>query len=293
MAKTKKSKLKKLHEMSFETLGEEYIFLYEAIYGKSIDQIDEKEKVPEIEELRQDYNLLFNEQDIKGKYDEKNVYWGSPQEKSIIEYIQAKTTEEKSIIFSKSLYKPFKKLIENIIFTYKLFRDDVNINELQNDCMSFLATKIDKFDPTKGTKSYAYFGTMAKHYLMGEKKTMYKMTKTNVDIDDSIDDVSSHNFYNIDDVIEEDSSLIMFSEIIKVLEAEIQGTKMLLNDKKVAEAIIWVFKNHEILSVYNKNLVYHLLKERTGLQTKEITYSLSRLKSFYRAFKLVFMKKAD
>ena len=116
-SKTKKKKLKKLSEMSFDTLGDEYVFLYEVIYEKPFENDDEdddnddgdedRQKSPDIEELRQDYNLLFNEQDIKGKYNEKNIYWSEIQEKSIIDYIEAKTPEEKSLIFSKSLYKPF------------------------------------------------------------------------------------------------------------------------------------------------------------------------------------------
>lgn len=294
MARKKaKKKIQKLQDISFDNLNEEYIFLYEFVHATSMKNVDKSTKLPPIEDLRQTYNLLFNAQDIKEKYETKSIYWSEVQESAILEYNKAKTPEEKSIIFSKSLYKPFKKLIENIIFTYKLFRDDVNINELQNDCMSFLATKIDKFDSSKGTKSFAYFGTMAKHYLMGEKKTIYKMAKSNVNIDDSIDNVSSTNFYNIDEEVEKDSSLNLFNDIIKTLEKELTDTKMIPNDKKVAEAIIWVFKNHEVLNVYNKNLVYHLLKERTGLQTKEITYSLGRLKSFYKLFKHNFVKNED
>ena len=78
-----------------------------------------------------------------------------------------------------------------------------------------------------------------------------------------------------------------------LLKEEMKKPKMLLNDKKVAEAIIYIFENHDMLKIYNKNLVYHLLKERTGLQTKEITYSLSRFKSFYRFFKQDFLKSKD
>ncbi len=53
---------------------------------------------------------------------------------------------------------------------------------------------------------------------------------------------------------------------------------------------MFIFKNHDQIGTYNKNLVYHLLKERTGLQTKEITYSLGRLKNIYKNFKLDLLK---
>ena len=298
------SKLKSLEELKFETIGDEFIYLYEKLsennsVGDTKNSEDEDKKSsgkpPTIEELREQYSRLLNEKDIREKYEKKSIYWSETQEKAISDYVREKDSEKRSLIFSKDLYQPFKKLIENIIFTYKLFRNDIEVNELQVDCMSFLITKIDKFNTKSGTKAFAYFGTIAKHYLMGEKKTVYKNQKSNIDIDSSSDEVNSKNFYTIDEAkenLEENNSQTsrIFYEIIIKLEEEIDRPKMLPNDRKVGEAIIYIFKNHELLDIYNKNVVYHLLKERTGLQTKEITYSLSRFKSLYRVFKEDFLK---
>ncbi len=128
---------------------------------------------------------------------------------------------------------------------------------------------------------------------MGEKRSAYKMTKSNLDIDEKVDEASAlpGNHYELkdDDEIKDTNSLV-FDEIVFRLKEEMKKPKMLTNDKKVAEAIVYVFENHNILQVYNKNLVYHLLKERTGLQTKEITYSLSRFKAIYKVFKHDFLK---
>jgi len=55
--------------------------------------------------------------------------------------------------------------------------------------------------------------------------------------------------------------------------------------------IIYIFKNHELLDVYNKNMLYYLMKERSGLQNKELTYSVGRLKIVYKNFKKLFVKK--
>ena len=61
----------------------------------------------------------------------------------------------------------------------------------------------------------------------------------------------------------------------------------------IPEHIIEIFKNHEVLGAYNKNHVYQLIKENTGLQTKDITYSLSRFRVFYRLLKQDFIKRDD
>ena len=210
-------------------------------------------------------------------------------------FLEEKDETKKNKIFSTTIYKPLKKLIENIIFTYKLFRPDVDIIELQADCMSFLMTKIEKYDHKTGAKAFAYLGTIAKHYLMGEKRVANKMTRTNYDIDENLEEASSkpEYVYTIDGIENFEHDSHIFQKIVADLEAEIKKPRMMLNDKKVAEAIVWVFKNHEMLKVYNKNLIYHLIKERTELQTKEITYSLSRFKNYYKIFKEDFLKDLE
>lgn len=285
-------KLKPLNDLKFESVGEEFIFLYEKIELKSSEFFEEKEDQPLIEELREEYSRIINEQEVEEKYSKKSVYWTGEQERAIAEFITEKDLEKRDKIFRDQLYKPLRKLVENIIFTYRLFRTDMEIKELQEDCMSFLITKMDRYDPSKGTRAFAFFGTIAKHYLMGEKKTSYKFTKSNVDIDSSNAEnqlEEGEDSYKTE-IESEKTNNVVFKEIVKRLEQELDNPKMLENDKKVVEAIVFMFKKHEVLNIYNKNLLYHLIKERTGLQTKEITYSLSRIRELYRDFKQDFLK---
>ena len=288
-----KQELKPLKELKFDSVGEEYIFLYE-----TLSENIEKDFQPTIEELRELYKSLSNteesyDDELKNRYEKTSIYWSEKQEKAIVNYLKETDPALKDRIFSNEIYNPLKKLVENIIFTYKLFRTDVEVRELQMECMSFLVTKLTKYDPNTGAKAFAYLGTIAKHYLMGEKRSAYKMTKANLDIDEKVDEASAlpGNHYELKDGEEvKDTNSMVFEGIISKLKEEMKKPKMLPNDKSVAEAIVYIFENHDMLKVYNKNLVYHLLKERTGLQTKEITYSLSRFKSYYKIFKHDFLK---
>ena len=151
------------------------------------------------------------------------------------------------------------------------------------------------FENPFSSATFSFFGTIAKHYLMGEKKVSYKFTKSNVDIDNSSAEYKLEEGEDGQkvEIESEATNNIVFREIIKKLELELDNPKMLDNDKKVVEAIVFIFKKHEMLNIYNKNLLYHLIKERTGLQTKEITYSLSRTREFYRDFKQNFLKDLE
>lgn len=290
-------KLKRLEDIKFDTVGEEYIFLYEIIRTSEFSHLVEDEKnAPTIEYLREIYKDLIKNATLDVKYKDSKRYWFPEQEKAVLDYITATDEYEKNAIFNEHLYKPLNKLIENIIFTFKLFRSDTDVKDVQHECMSFLITKIEKFNPKKKTQAFSYLGTIAKHYLMGEKRTMYKMTKANIDIDNNMDEASDRPEYkyHLEDAEAIDINFEIFKKIITSLEDDIyKNTKMLPNDRKVAEAIVFLFKNHKMLEAYNKVKIYFLFKERTGLQTKDITYSLSRLKKHYKILKADFLSENE
>ncbi len=292
-----KKKLKPLSELKFDSVGEEFIYLHDIIQEISSNFLNENSSEDgandiTIELLREEYSRIINEDEVEEKYEKSSVYWGGEQERAIADFIAEKNQIKRDLIFRNHIYKPLKKLIENIIFTYKLFRSDVEIRELQEDCMSFLITKMDRYDPSKGSRAFAFFGTIAKHYLMGEKKISYKNIQTTSSLEGQSVEFTLIEMEENKEIEKESESIneIIFKEIIEKLEKELENPKVLSNDKKVMEAIIYIFKKHEIINIYNKNLLNHLIKERTDLQPKEITYSLTRIRDYYKVFKQNFLK---
>ena len=208
---------------------------------------------------------------------------------------------KKELIYKKHIHKPLNRLVENIIFNFKLFRPGVDIKTTQSDCLSFVYGKFANFNPDKNAKSFSFFGTIAKHYLMGEKKDIDKSQQVNLDYDDHKEEADRRDVMEIGEKSDLDTSFSLFSFVISSLEGEIEkklnfpDEKKGLsdNDLKVADAIVQIFKSHELLGAYNKNHVYHLIKEYTGLQTKDITYSLARFRVFYRLLKQDFIKDSQ
>jgi hypothetical protein len=244
----------------------------------------------------------FNYYNIKiEKYIENCVKTNKKIDEALVLRLQKKAEEtsnpevifEKDKIFRSRIQKPLNKLIENIIFNFKLFRPGVDLKTLHNDCLSFVYGKFANFNPNKNTKSFSYFGTVAKHYLQGEKKDLDKSIQINLDYDFHRDEADSVDTFELHDKSDLDTSLTLFGHVINSIEDELDGGNLSDNDMKVGDAIIQIFRNHEILGAYNKNHVYQLIKENTGLQTKDITYSLSRFRVFYRLLKQDFIKRDD
>jgi hypothetical protein len=212
---------------------------------------------------------------------------------------QPEIMARKEKIYKDHIHKPLLRLVENIIFNFKLFRPGIDIKTLQTDCLSFVYGKFSNFNPDKNTKSFSFFGTIAKHYLMGEKKETDKGHQVNLDYDDHREEADGKETTEIGEKSDLDTSYQLFSHVIESIEKKIQKKlnnpeekkELSDNDLKVADAIVNIFKNHELLGAYNKNHVYHLIKEYTGLQTKDITYSLARFRVFYRLLKQDFIKQ--
>ena len=87
-----------------------------------------------------------------GRKKSKANYFTKETEDYIVKYNESSDHVYRAEIFTKHIYLPFYKLVENIIHTYKFYYTDVeNIEDLKHEIVSVLIEeKIDKFDPTNG-----------------------------------------------------------------------------------------------------------------------------------------------
>lgn len=192
-------------------------------------------------------------------------------------------------IFKEKIEQPVKKLIENILFRYKLILPDTDVKTQQRDCITSLYLKFPNFNPWLQTKSFSYFGTITKHYFLGNKKDYAKNTKTVQGYDlfcGDGDDLSIENPKQ-----EEDVSNDLFNFVTDYIEGEISKNNLSKNDQRVGNAIVQIFKSHEIIGVYSKSQIYQLIRENTMMDPKDITYSLQRFKSLYKTMKKNFIEK--
>jgi len=210
------------------------------------------------------------------------------------EVLQIENREmQREKIFREKIETPLRKLVENILFNYKLFLPDTDSRTQQKDCFTFLYLKFANFNPWRKTKSFSYFGTIAKHYFLGNKKDFSKSTKILHDYDSNKEEADRKKVEDPKPYAKEEVSYDLFNFIINSIEEELNRNTLSKNDQKVGDAIIQIFKNHEILGVYNKNQVYQLIKENTGLETKDITYSLHRFRIVYKVLKQEFVHKRE
>ena len=217
----------------------------------------------------------------------QKVYFGEDQEKAVVRYLESSDDAERNKIFNEYLREPLVIMVESIIRRYKLYRKDFEFEDLHTDTMSFLITKINKFDHTKNHKAYSYFGTICKNYLMGAIQKDTKDTNRSVSYEDISEDIETRiDFsYTIDDYHVDYSDVII--ALTNKLEDFIETEELTDNEKKLGYALLEIFTNFERIfqigdgNKFNKNLILLSLRQMTSLSTKEIRVSLKRYKNLY------------
>ena len=217
----------------------------------------------------------------------QKVYFGEDQEKAVVKYLESNDDAERNKIFNEYLREPLIIMVESIIRRYKLYRKDFEFEDLHTDTMSFLITKINKFDHTKNHKAYSYFGTICKNYLMGAIQKDTKDQNRSVSYEDISEDIESRvEFSYIIDEYHIDYSNVIIN-LTNKLEDFIEKEDLTDNEKKLGYALLEIFSNFDRIfqigdgNKFNKNLILLSLREMTSLSTKEIRISLKRYKLLY------------
>ena len=218
--------------------------------------------------------------DEKKKTEKKNKnYFDVREEEAVKFYITAETQIEKEEIYNKFLREPLDKMIESIIRRYKLYRKDMEYQDLHTDTHSFLMTKVDKFKPAKNKKAYSYFGTICKNYLMGQIQKDQKETNRKVsyeDISQALENRPDMIYYLEFEKIDAEKVIDIF---LKDLKEHIKTIPMSDGEFKLGNALIELFDNYGNIFIgndnnkFNKNIVLLSLREMTNLSTKEISVS--------------------
>ena len=223
----------------------------------------------------------------KAKGSQNENYFDVREEMAVRMFLTASTMDEKNKIYNVYLRYPLDKMISSIIRRYKLYRKDMNFNEIHTDTHSFLMTKVDKFVPSKEKKAYSYFGTICKNYLMGQILKDQKEFNRKV----SYEDISSNlensmkMVYYLETEPQKDSNLI--PELITLIKEILETEELNENEYKLGLALTDIFENYENIfpatdnNKFNKNIILLSLREITNMSTKEIRSSMKKYKKIY------------
>jgi len=223
----------------------------------------------------------------KGRKPVQANYFDVREELAVVKFLNTESAEERNKIYNEFLRKPLDKMISSIIRRYKLYRPDMDFEEIHTDTHSFLMTKIEKFKPSKEKKAYSYFGTICKNYLMGQIIKDQKDINRKISYEDISSALEEDVRFSYKIEIEEFSSENLITDFKKDLKTFIEKNQLNENEKKLGIALLEIFENYENMfsatdnNKFNKNIVLLSLREMTNLTTKEIRNSMKKYKKLY------------
>ena len=113
----------------------------------------------------------------------RSGYFYEEEEEAFRKYVESDNQAYRDKIFREKLYPAFTKMIESISRRYGLFTPSESFEDTFYDTMSYLMTKVNKFDVSKGYKAYSYCGTVCKRYLLLKRTQDMKRRETTLPYD--------------------------------------------------------------------------------------------------------------
>ena len=205
------------------------------------------------------------------------MYFTEETEEAIVRYNDSTNTRERNQIYNESLRKPFEKLVENIIHTFKFYYFDVSSEQVKHEVVSFLVMNMHKFKEGKG-KAFSYFSIVAKNYLILHNNKNYKHYKSH----DKMDVLDySNNIREKEDSFEVASfNQEYVDQMLIYWEENLPNIFRRQKDILVADAVLEMFRRRQNIENFNKKALYILIREMTGSKTQHITRIVNLMKKY-------------
>jgi hypothetical protein len=212
----------------------------------------------------------------------KNVqYFTKETEDAIVKYNNTNDPEERSNIYKNEIHYAFFKLTENIIHTFKFYYTEVeNIEDLQHEIITFLLSKIHRFNPENGAKAYSYFGTITKRWLILYNQKNYKKRVDNIDIE-VLEEDENHS-YELEDTQPIERLSYYIDEYVKYCTENIFIIFPKSEDAQIADAVLELFRKREYLDIFNKKALYIYIREIVDAKTPKITKITTKLYDIFK-----------
>jgi len=206
------------------------------------------------------------------------TYFTKMTDLAIAGYNKSTDVATREKVYRRFIYPAFMKLAENIINKVKPDYIDSSFQDLQTDLVTYLTARLGKFNPAAG-KAYSYYTRTSFNYLIAENQKAYAKLKSDaleLDVDEQRN------------VIIEISNADMLETLREFMDAYIAYCYDNLNyifsnptDIHVADSVLHIFEIRENIEDFNKKALYIFIRERTGLDTTNITRVVKVLKQIY------------
>lgn len=222
----------------------------------------------------------------KKKKKRKSYYFDLNVQNKIVEYQKTSCKNTQSIIYEKHIFPAFSDLVHSLVSVYGFKSSNEDITHLKSDCITHLYEALHKWNPDKKSKAFSYFNVVAKHWLTIQSRRLLKNQRRSAYIDDpyGLSHTEKSELFDreyVDPDILAIEGKERFEKLIEMIDYITDHLKD-ENDIKCCFAIKKVFNSIDELEYFNKRAVFVYLREISGLNSTELSSSLSSIRKIYR-----------
>jgi len=235
------------------------------------------ENLPQYQE---ELDILLNPNIVRRGRKRKNKMYFTPiNEKAIVAYNKEKSEVKRNKVYSEHIHYPIWKLAQNIINRFKFPYMDGSTEDKQFEVIAFLLQKLNKYTENKG-RAFSYFSIVAKNYCIQTNNKAYKMLKSKTDLL-AVD--KQRNITNEITTSDRQDSLKDFMDLFIIkYDEEVETRYSKQSDKKIAYAVLELFRRRENIEKYNKKALYVLIREMTNEKTQDISKVVNIIKKEFK-----------
>lgn len=238
----------------------------------------------------------------------KNNYWGEEQEQACIKYGLTESREERNYLYNTYLRKELNIMVESIIRRYPIYLGDSTIEDLEVEVLSHVIKSLGMFKPGtvnkegKLTRAFSYYQTVVRNFCMNHSKEANKKRNALVDFDlmsEHVENMQDYQYELSDSTVDtEELYDTLFAKIIDNIQEKLDsGARLKPNDYNIGEALVMFFSNWRIVfaqeleegipftNSYVKSKIQYFIRERSGLENKDIRTSMKTFLGEYEAAK--------
>ena len=224
----------------------------------------------------------------KVKKKKTRYYFTKETQQKIIEYQNSSRKVQKDRLYQYHILPAFQELVNSLVAVYGFKSSNEDLNHLKSDCVTFLFETIHKWKPENGTKAFSYFNVVAKNWLTIHSRRLLKNSRRSVSFEAPEEftflEKTKLSEIEIDDSYEEkirkNEQPKTVKKIIEFIREQVKDER----DKKCIDAIFQVFDNVDNLDYLNKRAVFVYLREISGLNSTELSSSLSNIRKHFKKY---------
>jgi DNA-directed RNA polymerase specialized sigma24 family protein len=222
-------------------------------------------------------------------------YFTHDTELAIIKYVHTEDYAERNKIYREEIHYALFKLTQNLIHTFKFYyTEETNLEDLQHEVITFLLTKLDRFNPENGAKAYSYFGTIAKRYLIASNQKNYKkrmelLSLDNLNIEQEDGEYVHGDVLDVNGTQADAETYHPVDQVSEFLDLYVEHCTDNIyelfpkdEDAQIADAILELFRKREHITIFNKKALYIYIREIIDIKTPRITKVASELGDLYK-----------